>query len=101
MNRQRTLTLLRQELTEIKSKHRADVQKMEDLLSQITKWTDKAEKARHEKVIADFMREIGQDLKRMHEIEDIIEPEKVNKQKTAIYGFLESMHMHKIEAARN
>jgi nucleoid-associated protein YejK len=47
---------------------------MEDLLSQITKWTDLAEKARHEKVIADFMREIGQDLKRMHEIEDIIEP---------------------------
>ena len=40
MNRQRTLTLLRRELTEIKSKHRADVQKMEDLLSQITKWTD-------------------------------------------------------------
>jgi hypothetical protein len=47
------------------------------------------------------MREIGQDLKRMHEIEDIIEPEKVNKQKTAIYGFLETMHLHKIEAARN
>ena len=47
------------------------------------------------------MSEIGKDLKRMHEIEDIIEPEKVNKQKTAIYGFLESMQMHKIEAARN
>jgi nucleoid-associated protein YejK len=74
---------------------------MEDLLSQIAKWTDKAEKERHEKVIADFMREIGKDLKRMHEIEDIIEPEKVKKQKIAIYGFLESMHMKKIEAARN
>lgn len=56
---------------------------------------------RHEKAVADFMSEIGNNLKRMHEIEDIIEPEKVNKQKNALYGFLESMHLQKIEAARN
>lgn len=74
---------------------------MEDLLSQVSKWTDQAEKAKHEKVIADFMDEIGKDLRKMHEIEDIIEPQKVNKQKNAIDGFLESMHLHKVEAARN
>ena len=33
MNRQRTLKLLRQELTEIRAKHKSDVKKMEDLLS--------------------------------------------------------------------
>ncbi len=56
---------------------------------------------RHEKAVTEFMSEIGSDLKRMHEIEDIIEPERVNKQRKAIDGFLESMHRQKVEAARN
>ena len=47
------------------------------------------------------MAEIGNNLKRMHEIEDIVEPQKVNLQKNAIYGFLDSMQKNKIEAARN
>jgi hypothetical protein len=47
------------------------------------------------------MAEIGNNLKRIHEIEDIVEPQKVNLQKNAIYGFLESMQKNKVEAARN
>ena len=45
--------------------------------------------------------ELGKNLKRMHEIKDVIEPEKVNKEKTALFSFIESMHLEKVEAARN
>jgi hypothetical protein len=37
----------------------------------------------------------------MHEIKDVIEPERVNKEKTALLSFIESMHLEKLDAARN
>jgi ribosomal protein L19 len=66
----------------------------------MSRLSDSAERSRYEKSMHDIQTELGQSLQRMHEIREVIEPARIEKEKQTVSKILEAIVLKRAEEAK-